>query len=295
MAMKKIITVTLSVVVIIMLLIKVNSIENNIDKYMPLFIGIITALSGLVGVWITSYFNSKNHCDKLNSDLKEKEKEKIYELRKDIYLVANDEVVNLCASIGNLVDPSYKLDQAQAIFNTFVLTMNRVQLISNVETALKAGELIKFFSEFYNEIQVDSFEMVEISNMISIKKNFQDKVMADIDRCLEMMRINIESNEIDHIKHKKLEVNFDTLSEHNSSYQETINELYMKQNILSKKLLIKILSQLPLAQKKATEFMVLLRKDIFGVDDLGICLNSFDGEMNKSIQDYLNKIIDKIQ
>lgn len=242
------------------------AIESN-EKFIPVLVGMIGAFSGLVGVWVTNYFNNKNHKNRLDFDSLQKERDRIYTLRKDIYLVANDEIIRMSNTIGGLTNPIGKLNKAEESFSNFLIAINRLQVISNIDTSIKAGLLIKFFTEFYLDVYLDATNIININNEIELNQSFIKKYTEDIDRVLDLMKVNYEADDINHLKQKKLEISFETLMENRNKYYTEIEGLREKSHSLAKELLNKIIEKMPEIQAENKEFMVLLRKDMLGDND----------------------------
>ncbi|MFI8011598.1 hypothetical protein ACIF8R_15670 [Acinetobacter sp. ABJ_C4_1] len=274
-------------------MIKFNATINFNDKYVPLFVGILVSTTSLISVWITNFFNNKHNLNRQKFESDQKEQERIHSMRKEIYLNASDRIIELSSMIGNLVDPVGKVDQAQKTFTDFLITMNRLRLIADIDTSEKSSRVVRAFLNFYMDVYLDAHEIIDINNNINLNQDFFNKFTKDIDRTLDLMRVNFESDEVNLEKYKKLEASMEYFFEQRNQYHKSINDLLKKKNNLSENLALKVAHRMPSIQLELVELTVLLRKDIFGEDGLvqfSQDLKSEIGDSSQFFEDMINKI-----
>ncbi|MEI1703967.1 hypothetical protein V8P79_16290 [Acinetobacter baumannii] len=274
-------------------MIKFNATINFNDKYVPLFVGILVSTTSLISVWITNFFNNKHNLNRQKFESDQKEQERIHSMRKEIYLNASDRIIELSSMIGNLVDPVGKVDQAQKTFTDFLITMNRLRLIADIDTSEKSSRVVRAFLNFYMDVYLDAHEIIDINNDINLNQDFFNKFTKDIDRTLDLMRVNFESDEVNLEKYKKLEASMEYFFEQRNQYHKSINDLLKKKNNLSENLALKVAHRMPSIQLEIVELTVLLRKDIFGEDGLvqfSQDLKSEIGDSSQFFEDMINKI-----
>ncbi|ENV94168.1 hypothetical protein F937_03572 [Acinetobacter calcoaceticus ANC 3680] len=125
-----------------------RAIESN-EKFIPVLVGMIGALSGLVGVLITNYFNNKNQNERFAFESNQKETERSFNLKKDIYLNAVDELVEIQSSLGQVPNLEFDLKITNNQFFQFCYAINRLQLIANVPTTKQAMQVLEVCSKLY--------------------------------------------------------------------------------------------------------------------------------------------------
>jgi len=125
-----------------------RAIESN-EKFIPVLVGMIGALSGLVGVLITNYFNNKNQNERFKFESSQKETERSFNLKKDIYLNAVDELIKIQSSLGQVPNLEFDLKITNNQFFQFCYSMNRLQLIANVPTTKQAMQVLEVSSKLY--------------------------------------------------------------------------------------------------------------------------------------------------
>jgi hypothetical protein len=260
----KIIIGVLITTLIILCLIKFNITIDFNDKYVPFFVGILVSITSLISVWVTNFFNNKHNLNRQKFESDQKEQERIHSMRKEIYLNASDRIIELSSIIGNLVDPIGKVDQAQKTFTDFLITMNRLRLIADIDTSEKSSRVVRAFLNFYMDVYLDAHEIIDINNNINLNQDFFNKFTKDIDRTLDLMRVNFESDEVNLEKYKKLEASMEYFFEQRDQYHKSIDDLLKKKINLSENLALKIAHRMPSIQLEIVDLTVLLRKDIFG-------------------------------
>lgn len=289
----KIIIGVLITTLIILCLIKFNITIDFNDKYVPFFVGILVSITSLISVWVTNFFNNKHNLNRQKFESDQKEQERIHSMRKEIYLNASDRIIELSSMIGNLVDPVGKVDQAQKTFTDFLITMNRLRLIADIDTSEKSSRVVRAFLNVYMDVYLDAHEIIDIDNDINLNQDFFNKFTKDIDRTLDLMRVNFESDEVNLEKYKKLEASMEYFFKQRDQYHKSINDLLKKKVNLSENLALKIAHRMPSIQLEIVDLTVLLRKDIFGEDglvkfsqdlksEIGISSQFFEDMINKS-------------
>ncbi|MEB7641692.1 hypothetical protein [Acinetobacter pittii] len=289
----KIIIGVLITTLIILCLIKFNITIDFNDKYVPFFVGILVSITSLISVWVTNFFNNKHNLNRQKFESDQKEHERIHSMRKEIYLNASDRIIELSSIIGNLVDPIGKVDQAQKTFTDFLITMNRLRLIADIDTSEKSSRVVRAFLNFYMDVYLDAHEIIDINNNINLNQDFFNKFTKDIDRTLDLMRVNFESDEVNLEKYKKLEASMEYFFEQRDQYHKSIDDLLKKKINLSENLALKIAHRMPSIQLEIVDLTVLLRKDIFG--EYGLVKFSQDlkieiDDSSQFFEDMMNKI-----
>lgn len=288
----KIIIGVLITTLIILCLIKFNITIDFNDKYVPFFVGILVSITSLISVWVTNFFNNKHNLNRQKFESDQKEHERIHSMRKEIYLNASDRIIELSSIIGNLVDPIGKVDQAQKTFTDFLITMNRLRLIADIDTSEKSSRVVRAFLNFYMDVYLDAHEIIDINNNINLNQDFFNKFTKDIDRTLDLMRVNFESDEVNLEKYKKLEASMEYFFEQRDQYHKSIDDLLKKKINLSENLALKIAHRMPSIQLEIVDLTVLLRKDIFGEDGLvqfSQDLKSEIGDNSQFFEDMIKK------
>lgn len=160
--MKKLLIGVLTVILVFICIVGIHNLLERDDKYISIFVGLITAASGILTALLVNYFNVKSNKDRFNFEEAQKEKERIFNLRKDIYLNAADELVSIQSTIGKIIDVDFDIKESNILFNKFCFSMNRLMLIANVETTRSAKSTLDNCSKIYFEILRERKELTRI-------------------------------------------------------------------------------------------------------------------------------------
>ncbi|XZW37131.1 hypothetical protein ACT4WW_02740 [Acinetobacter baumannii] len=160
--MKKLLIGVLTVILVFICIVGIHNLLERDDKYISIFIGLITAASGIFTALLVNYFNVKSNKDRFNFEETQKEKERIFNLRKDIYLNAADELVSIQSTIGKIIDVDFDIKESNILFNKFCFSMNRLMLIATVETTRSAKSTLDNCSKIYFEILRVRKELIRI-------------------------------------------------------------------------------------------------------------------------------------
>ncbi|MDC4578050.1 hypothetical protein NQ795_18030, partial [Acinetobacter baumannii] len=140
--------IILGILFSLLLLFLGRAIESN-EKFIPVLVGMIGALSGLVGVLITNYFNNKNQNERFEFESNQKETERSFNLKKDIYLDTVDELIKIQSILGQVPNIEFDLKITNNQFFQFCYSINRLQLIATVPTTKQAMQVMEVCSKLY--------------------------------------------------------------------------------------------------------------------------------------------------
>jgi len=139
-------------------------------------LGILGALSGVV---ITNYYNSKNSDKKINFDLLDKDRERKFNLRKEIYLDAVDSIVEFEAMLGAIATaPS--LDEFNEFHREQTKKLKKLELISDMDISIKVADLSAHFRYLINFILTEKTPILnkerELNELVERIKAIDQKV-----------------------------------------------------------------------------------------------------------------------
>ncbi|MDC4919813.1 hypothetical protein OHV93_17805 [Acinetobacter baumannii] len=279
-----------SLLFIILLLALGYAIENN-EKFIPVVVGLMSVFSGLGGVWITNYFNSKNHKDRLDFDLMQKERERIHSLRKDIYLHAADAMVEFQSTIGKISDIDFDINESNKLFNKFCLAMNRLQLIANVTTTKQTILVISKCSKSYFKIIKERKELIRMNAEIDAIDPFVLKLQSNIDNILELIKNNRNSINYDEKYNEKLLLEFNRYEDKRKELVTNKVELMRKRALEVNRLGRLILEENNNNIQEMNNLHVFLRLDINGIDNIEEYRNTIFSNSNEA-NSLIKEILD---
>lgn len=137
---------------------------NGISTFLQLNSALITGLLGMLGalggVIITNYYNSKNSDKKINFDLLDKDRERKFNLRKEIYLEAVDSIVDFEAMLGGIATAS-SLDEFNEFHRIQTKKLKKLELISDMDISIKVADLSAHFRYLINYILTEKEALLE--------------------------------------------------------------------------------------------------------------------------------------
>lgn len=253
----------------------------------------VSSMFVLIGILLGNRHNSKENAKRLAFELELKEKERFHNLKKDILLNATDELIKISKALGSLVNPVKMTPEENNAFNTFLMAMNRIVMVGNSNTTKLANELIKFFTDAYLEIKKASDEVLDVDSSIEINQLFYDKYTSEIDRILNLISANYESDEISVIRNDKYQITLENQIQLRKESHLELRELYELKDKKAKEVLHKLGNFLPEIGRLSDVFSLSVRSEILGEEEGRLDLESSEDFKTQLIKRY-QELIDKI-
>lgn len=225
-----------------------------------LLVGFITASATLIAVWITNYFNKKQNSERLKNEIKDRNSERKLALRREIYTQSAEALTSMNSHLFSLVtDPNTRSNQQ--VTSNFFNSINKIILVADSNTALKAKEINFMYIRLFFKITQRVRKLIDIESEISgldlLVKNYN----KEKERLLSLMKEYTENNSTN--------IRWDNL---NDSYKHSdqLAEQYWKDLENCRKLLMDevaqeikwIFSQILIIEPHLTELTILLRKEL---------------------------------
>ncbi|MFH3940161.1 hypothetical protein ACJBLD_09160 [Acinetobacter nosocomialis] len=142
-------------------------------------VGIAGAISTLTGVLITNFYNSRNNDKKINFDLMDKDRERKFNLRKEIYLDAVDSLVEFEIILGSVVHAE-SLDSFNEFQKVLTKKLKKLELISDMEISLKVGVLSSHLRLLINYVVINKLPLIKEQSLLNDLDVEFDKIIKDI-------------------------------------------------------------------------------------------------------------------
>ncbi|URM40035.1 hypothetical protein [Acinetobacter sp. AS23] len=282
-----------SVLFIILLLALGYAIENN-EKFIPVIIGLMSVFSGLGGVWITNYFNNKNQNERFEFESNQKETDRSFNLKKDIYLNAVNELIEIHSLIGQVPNLEFDFKKSNEHFLKFCYSMNRLQLIANVTTTKQTMQVMKVCSKLYFLMLKERKNLIDLTAESNAIKPYINVYEDEKNRVFRLITDNKLSKNYDHDLDRKFwgeYVNNETrrkdLAERHLNLVEESNLEVSRLN----RIYIKGISDVI---KEINKLNVLIRKDIKG-DNLIEEYETILAENSSDAMSYIEEMIDDFE
>lgn len=253
----------------------------------------VSSVVVLIGVILGNRHNSKENAKRLAFDLEIKEKDRFHNLKKDILFNATDELIRINKALGGLVNPKEMTVEDKNSYNTFLMAMNRISLVGNAETAKFANGLIKFYTDVYLELKLLSDKVTEVDNSIKINQHFFEKYTSEIDRIMNLMQLNFESDEGSDKRNEKYQITLENQIKHRDEINQELKELYELQDIRAKEVMLKLGDYLLQINQNSGNFILSARKEMLGPKEGFIDLENSEDvneQFIKNYQDFLKNM-----
>lgn len=275
--------VFVSALFIILLLALGCAIENN-EKFIPVIVGLMSVFSGLGGVWITNYFNNKNQKERFEFESNQKETERSFNLKKDIYLNAVDELIKINSLIGQVPNLEFDLKRANEQFFQFCYAINRLQLISNVSTTKQAIQVMKLCSKLYFLMLKERKHLIDLTAELNAIKPYIKVYENERNKALALIKENEFSKIFDHELNKKLWNEYNNNEKRRRDLEDEHLKLLEESNLEVHKLNEIFMNGISDASVEINKLNVLIRKDLNGGD----MINEFEDVLSNSSSDAMN-------
>jgi len=148
---------------------------------------IIASIITLSGVIFVNWDNTKRLRIQLNHDASEREKERKAELRRDVYLVAAEEMTKAIGYLGSLPQQDPEHLGFEEKLQPFFSSAAKIQVVSNPETSILVSKLLAAYNELLMKLLVKVSPIHSLRSDINIRTIHYDKEQAEISRVLAAM------------------------------------------------------------------------------------------------------------
>lgn len=204
-------------------------------KSIPSTIWAVILGSGLtlIGVFVSNMSNNKRLETQLKHDALEKSKERKSIIRREVYLLAAEKLVQANSYLGSLSQVDITTTNIAAPLEGFFVSATKLSMIANQETARSVNDLVSLYGELVFRLMSKIMPMQSIKSDIEIRNEYYNRTQSEIERILsEMKRIN-ESAESDNQRFLALKQSFDLQQSEAKKIAEERNQLWQKFNKLN--------------------------------------------------------------
>lgn len=254
---------------------------NMYNNFIPLYSAILGSVFTLVGICITYYFNHKSLIKRMDFEAKEKEKERVHQVQKDIYLNTITELSNINISIGILISKKLDSNEIELNMRSFASTMESLQVISNLELSSLARQLSQAYALIFIDLMLELKNISGLDSDIEINQEFINEEQQESKLLLKVLQQNY-SDKIANM----LEISINKQNELIAKNKELNVQVSNLREILAKKLM-SIINDL---QPKVNRLKVKLRQEIYGSKNIDL----YEKDLNSTSKMNINEVVDKI-
>jgi hypothetical protein len=256
--------------------------------------GIIASVLTLSGVLVANRSNTTRLKVQLTHDREEKAKERISSMRREVCLMAVEELVKINAFLGSLPQQDILKNNLADGFVGFQSASARLQLVAEPKTTLLAMQL----SAAYGELFIDLLQQIMIlgnaKSDIQIADDLYIKANNEVQRILSAMTLQNETGVPDQQKFDALQRSLKFNQEQASKYSAALSAGWDKfnegNNAFARHLLLRLRDIAPQQMKLTVE----IRRDLGLLGDLF----EVEAEMQKQLtrmEEKMNQFLQSVE
>jgi hypothetical protein len=171
--------------------------------------GLIASVLTLSGVLISNWSNTSRLRLQLRHDSDQKATERTAALRRDVYLLATEELTKANSYLGSLAQIDLAKTNAVEGMQGFFAAAAKLQLVAEPKTALLVNQLVADYAEILLKIMASLLPLQSLRADIAICNDLYEQAQVEVKRILaEMAKFN-ESVQTDGAIFKALQRAFD--------------------------------------------------------------------------------------
>ena len=182
--------------------------------------GVVAALSALAVVTISNRSSNKRLEIQLKHDTEEKAKDKISNLRKEVYLKAVEDISSINTHISAIASRDLTKTDLNAELQMITASMEKLKIVAEPETAKVADELSQAYGILILSILPRFVPLHEALSDIEINGDLYDKSFADACRVLRQMQDFNEQARQDMMVFEALQRSYEWFSDQSEQYAD---------------------------------------------------------------------------
>lgn len=223
--------------------------------------GLLASALTLAGVMLSNRSNTKRLLKQLTHDSEEKSKERINELRKDVYLKIVEELPRVGSFLGSIPQLDPTKEKVGDGLAEFFAVAAKLQLVSQHETSKLAGELVSRYGEILMNLLGRAAPIHSLSSKIQIASDFYERNQTEINRIVaEMTQLN-ESGESDPVRFSALQRSFEIAKKAADHFAESRSKSYEERAKLWKAYNVTLFEEMRSVGKIQMQLVVSIRSE----------------------------------
>lgn len=242
--------------------------------------GVIASVLTLSGVLLSNWSNTNRLKLQLKHDSEEKAKQRKADLRKDVYLLAAEELVKANAHLASLPQADLTKVNAADGLQGFFSSATKLQMICETKTSLLVSELVGAYGELLLKVLSKVQPIQHLQTEIAIHNDYYNQALSEVSRVLAAMTQFNESAKSDDAVFDALNRSFEFQQGQANKFAEERSELWRQRNALHLAFAREFIAEMKLIGERGMYVMVEIRREL----DVGGDINEFLKQMNKQWQ-----------
>lgn len=257
--------------------------------------GLLASLITLAGVFLSNHGNTKRLKEQLEHDAKEKSKDRITSLRREVYLKYVEDIAFAFGNLSKLqsIDPTK--ENAGDLLTNYLSSSAKIGLIAPPETSKLASDLTSILVDLFNKLLIKSTAIHDLNLEIKLLTEAYEGEVLESKRLLSEIKAMTESGKIDQIRFQVLNSALNSSNDEAKKYAAERDTAYKNRNLLNKEYglyLIREMEAIPPVQIKLSASLrseIGLETDIEGANrQYAIAIEKMKSGLIQ-LQDHLEK------
>jgi hypothetical protein len=253
--------------------------------------GIIASLLTFLGVMLSNGSNTKRLKIQLKHDAKEKAKERISVLRRDVYLKAIEELNRVNAKLAALAQADFVNSNPTNDLQDFYAAASKLQLIAEPKTSILASKLVASYGMLTMRLLSKLGPLNDIKIEINISDRAYEVATTEVNRILEKQRLLIESGQPDQIQMTALNNAYNFSSSQVNKYSDQRAAAWEKLHLHHVEYVKLVMFELKIIGEQQIPLMTAIRMDLGLTEQIEIIQEHLDlqwEEMEKVFDESLD-------
>lgn len=239
--------------------------------------GVIASVLTLSGVLISNWSNTNRLKAQLEHDSDEKAKERKANLRREVYLLAAEELVKANNHLAKLPQMDISKSNPADALQEFFASAAKLQLVSEPKTSFLVSELVTTYGELVLKAISKTRPIQELRMGITIRDDHYNRTQAEISRILAAMTQFNESAQTDAAVFTALQNSFEFHQGQAAQLASEREELWKQHNSLHIGFVKELVAEMKLIGERQIPVMVEIRREL----DLKCDADEFLQQMRK--------------
>lgn len=243
--------------------------------------GIIASFLTLSGVLISNWSNTNRLRMQLRHDAAEKSKERTATLRRDVYLLAAEELTKANSHLASLPQSDLAKTNAADGLQGFFAAAAKLQLVAEPKTALLVNQLVANYGELLLRLLARLIPLQEAKTDISLNDDLYNKAQTEVTRVLnEMAKFN-EAAQVNASVFGALQRAFDGYQAQANGFADSRTAAWAKFNQLNAEFCRELLVDMRQISEQQIPVLIEIRRDLGLTAELDAFRKQMDAQWNK--------------
>lgn len=255
--------------------------------------GIVASAITLSGVLLINWSNTNRLKLQLGHDAAEKAKQRKADIRKEVYLLAAEQIVKANMHLATLPQLNLSETNASDGLQGFFAAAAKLQIIAETKTALMVSELVGFYAELLFKMLAKARPIHDLETSARIAGEHYDRASSEISRILSSMAQYNESAKLDEPAFIALNHSFEAQQKLADKYSKERNDFLSRKNSLHLAFTQELLLEMKKVSKESMLTMIEIRKELEVSSDINEFMRQLERQHQK-ITTQMNAFLEKL-